>query len=401
MSIENKIFCTAPFTTVRIESWSSDAETRTKDYGTVFKPGCVYHPHQPCNSLEEYLHGQDMEDHRHNLQFGTAPRPNCKECSVPESQGMTSIRKQLLNKPWAGNQKKIKLLDIFFGNTCNLGCVMCDPEWSSYISNERYKAGLIDQRISYKDNIDIALETMAKLPDLESVSFIGGEFFIVDSNIKILEKIKQRGLTATIITNATIINPSMLELLKNISSVELRISVDGVANGYEFIRYPASWKTLEHNIDLLKQQLPHADISLTTVLQMLSCQQIHELCEWANRRRLKINYQALSRPNSLRFSVLTPQEKDTLVQELEAKQNKKYLIARPQKEMIDELIRSIRLVEFSPEHRFQCVDFLSKLCAQRKITAEQIMQQFGVLGELAQEIIASCIESKRFAITKT
>jgi sulfatase maturation enzyme AslB (radical SAM superfamily) len=277
---------------------------------------------------------------------------------------------------------------------------MCDPEWSSYISNERYKAGLIDQRISYKDNIDIASETMDKLPDLESVSFIGGEFFIVDSNIKILEKIKQRGLTATIITNATVINPEMLELLKSIPSVEMRISVDGVASGYEFIRYPASWKTLEHNVEFLKQQLPHADLSLITVIQMLSCQQIHELCEWANRRRLRLNYQVLSTPSSLRFSALTQQERDLLVKELEAKQNKKYLIARPQKEMIDELIQSIRLSESDQGHRFQCVDFLSKLCAQRKVSAEQIVQQFGVLGKLAQEIIDSCVESKRFAITK-
>ena len=329
-----------------------------------------------------------MQSHRDNLLNGTVPRPNCTQCSVPESQGMTSIRKQLLTKPWASDQPSIKMLDVFFGNTCNLGCVMCGPEWSSYISNERYNAGLIDYRIRYKENIDIALDTIDQLPDLVSVSFVGGEFFLVNDNIKILEKIKQRGLTATIMTNATVINQQLVDVLKDIDKVEIRISIDGVGDGFEFIRYPAVWNIWQNNVELLKTQLPHAEIYCAAVLQMLNCQQMHEMYEWANRARLRLDHQFLSSPNSLRFSVLDQSERDVLAHALVNKQSQNYFIANPQRAVIDDLVVMIQEVEFDYGHRSQCIDFLSKLFAYRKISEDQIRKQFGVLTKLAEEIIS-------------
>ena len=387
MSINNPIFCTAPFSTLRIESWASNTSTPTDDFGVIFKPGCVYAPSAPCGSLDEYLHGTDMEDHRDNLLHGSVPRKNCSQCAIPESQGMTSVRQQLLTKPWSSDQKSIKMLDIFFGNTCNLGCMMCDPEWSSFLSNEYYNAGLNNYRIKYKNNIDIAIDAIDQLPDLVSVSFIGGEFFLVEDNIKILEKIKQRKLTATIMTNATIINQRMLDLLQEIDNVEIRISVDGVESGYEFIRYPAKWETWQKNVAYLRQQLPTADIYCAAVLQMLNCQQIHELYEWANKARLRLDHLFLSNPNSLRFDVLHDRERFQLVELLRNKQLQKYYIAKTQKQTIDNLIAMIEKVEFDFGYRCQCIDLVAKLCAHRKITKDQIRKQFGVLTVLAEEII--------------
>jgi sulfatase maturation enzyme AslB (radical SAM superfamily) len=328
-----------------------------------------------------------MEDHRRNLLNGTAPRSNCSQCSVPESQGMTSIRKQLLSKPWSSDQKQIKLLDVFFGNTCNLGCVMCGPEWSSFISNERYKVGLTDHQIKYKDNIDIALDTIDRLPDLISVSFVGGEFFLVNDNLKILEKIKHRGITATIMTNATIINQLLIDSLKEIKDVEIRISIDGIESCFEFIRYPASWDTWQKNVEYLRQQLPHAEIYCAAVLQMLNCQQIHELYEWSNKHKLRLYHQFLRNPNSLQFSVLDQNERDKLVDLLMSKQQQKYFIAKPQRIVIDNLITAIKQIEFDYGHRSQCIELLSKLCAHRKITDLQIRKQLGVLTHLADELI--------------
>jgi sulfatase maturation enzyme AslB (radical SAM superfamily) len=264
---------------------------------------------------------------------------------------------------------------------------MCHQEWSSFVANERYQAGLIDYQIKYKDNIDIALDTIDNLPDLCSVSFIGGEFFLVDNNIKILEKIKQRKLTATITTNATVMNQPMIDILKEINDVEIRISVDGVEDGFEFIRYPANWNTWQNNVNYLRQQLPHADICCSAVFQLLNCQQIHELYEWANRSKITLAHQMLSQPHSLRFSVLDSTERALLGQLLIDKQQQKYLLAKSQKEVIDDLINMVHNVEFDFGHRSQFIDLLSKLCAQRKTSSSQIQKQFGVLTKLATEVI--------------
>ena len=387
MSINNSIFCTAPFSTVRIESWSKESTSDTRNLGTVFKPGCVYIPTTTCGSLGEYLHGDDMENHRQNLLSGSVPRSNCKLCAIPENNGMISIRKKLNSKPWASDKKNIKLLDVFFGNTCNLGCVMCTPEYSSFLSNEMYKVGLIDYQIKHKNNIGIAIDTIDQLPELISVSFIGGEFFLIEDNIKILEKIKQRNLTATIITNGTIINQQMIKMLKEIKNLEIRISIDGYKEGFEFIRYPAVWNDWVNNVALLRQELPHADICCSMVLQMLVCQQIHELYEWANHSKLRITHQMLSSPSSLRFSVLEPQERNSLIKLLQQKQSKGYYIAKPQKIIIQNLITMIETTESNYGHRSQFLNLISKLCAHRKISDVQIQKQFGVLSDLANEVI--------------
>ena len=309
-------------------------------------------------------------------------------CSDADAKGMISVRQQLLKKPWASDEKKIKLLDIFFGNTCNLGCIMCGPEWSSYISNERYRTGLIDHQIRYKNNIDEAADAMDRLPDLLSVSFIGGEFFLFDDNIRILEKIRQRNLTVTIFTNATIINPKMLEILKEISSVEIRISIDGFEQGFEFVRYPASWAGWESNVALLRKELPHAQIYCATVIQMLTCQQLHEVYNWANRARLKMDYLFLTDPKSLTFAVLNDNEKQSLVQLLASKQTK-YTLSRGQKEVIGSVVHAIEAATFDQGQRFQCINLVSRLCVHRNISDQQVEKHFGVLTPLAQEIIES------------
>ena len=66
MSKQNKIFCTAPFTTLRIESFSNHK-------GPIFKPGCVYSAQGPIPTLKDYQSGLEMTEHRNNLLTGTVP----------------------------------------------------------------------------------------------------------------------------------------------------------------------------------------------------------------------------------------------------------------------------------------------------------------------------------------
>jgi hypothetical protein len=182
----NKIFCNAPFTNLRIENQS--------DRSLIFKPCCVYQSQTPISTLDDFFSGDKMQGLRNNMLSGTSPDPGCVNCSIPESMGLTSIRKQSLNKPWAKTSNRIHTLEIFFGNTCNLGCAMCDADVSSYAAEERYQAGIIPMRMSVVDNIQVALDTIDQLPDLKSVTFIGGEFFLVKRNIEILDKIIQRNI---------------------------------------------------------------------------------------------------------------------------------------------------------------------------------------------------------------
>jgi len=377
----SKIFCNAPFTNVRIESQS--------DRNVIFKPCCVYQEQAPIPTLNDFFVGKEMKDLRHNMLAGAVPDVGCVNCSVPESMGLTSIRKQLLNQPWASADNKTYTLEIFFGNTCNLGCAMCSAEVSSYAAEERYQAGIMPIRPLIADNVQIALDTIDQLPDLKSVTFIGGEFFLVKRNIEILDKIIQRNIQCVIATNATVLTEPLLHKLEQIQDLEIGISVDGVKDVYNFVRYPGNWDTLNRNIDTLKQRIPWADYSVRAVAQPLNIQNFHELFEWANKKMLPFHYQVLVTPEHLTWKILTPEEKHGLVELLKTKQSAEYKITSKQKSTIEDFINGIVQDNYDAQLRTQGVEYLSKLFAHRKISNDAILKQFGILTDLANEIITA------------
>jgi sulfatase maturation enzyme AslB (radical SAM superfamily) len=376
MSTENKIFCTAPFATMRIEDLGD---------GIVYKPGCVYRPIGKISTLDEFLHGKEMTDHRNNLCNGTVPNPGCKTCIGSEKLGLTSIRMHLNKKPYFSDKLDIKLLDVLFGNTCNLNCFMCSPETSSSIGQERTLLKFIDKPAPYVDNTEFALEAMDELVNLEQIDFIGGEFFLFKNNITLLDKVIEKNLTCRIVTNATVLTPNLLEKLTKIKKLELEFSVDGVDESYEFMRYPARWETTRENILTLKNTLPNAKMKFVYVVQPLNIQQIINSLEVLNKFKLKTHFQDLSSPKHLSWGILTETEKADLTALLR-QQMITARITNTQKIEIEQFIEGIHRAIYSPEARDKCVDFLTKTLAHRKVSHDSIRKQLGIFKQLTNEL---------------
>lgn len=385
--MHSPIFCTAPFTTLRIEKKQSDVG---------FKPGCVYRIQTRSASLDDFLHGEEMTMLRANKLNDTVPAPGCDSCSKNDKIGTTSIRKQLLKKPWASDKLDIKLLDVFFSNTCNLGCYMCSESSSTYLANERNNAGLSNTPVVVQDTTDIALDTIDRLSNLESVSLIGGEFFIFKKNLVILDKIIQRQLDCRIVTNASVITPALLDRLKQIINLEISISMDGVNDAYNFMRYPATWTQFAENVNTLNENLPNADLYFKFIIQILNVGNVYHTLDWVNKRKIPIQISSLTSPDAqgLNWSILRDHEKDNLIEFLTA-EKAKWHITRRQQLMIDDYIIGIQNSIFNQSHRDAGIRLIAGLAAHRKIDTSVIQRQLGVLSELADEI-----EQYKFAILK-
>ncbi len=386
MGKDNKIFCTAPFTTLRIESYSASIPGKYDQYGVIFKPGCVYDPQGPISSLDEYLQGQEMSWHRNNLLQGLQPHPGCHRCWKSEQIGLDSTRKQLLKKPYASDQMGIKLLDVFFGNVCNMACFMCDPEWSSKHAEESYQLGFIKQRIDVKDNTDTVLETIDLLPDLEQVSFIGGEFFLFKNNVKICNKIIEKNLEARIVTNASVLTDELWKKLTEIKAIEMQISIDAIEETYALMRYPYTWDTLIGNYQKLKQ-LSNIKLNFHVVTQVLNIQNLHATLDWANRERTPISLHNLS-PGCWSWDILTVSEKIELKQYLQDC-NQRFRLISKQTQWIQDLIDGLDKVKFSPQWRQQFVDRFSKLMKHRKVDIPQIQKHLGIFRSLFDEVLTA------------
>lgn len=380
MSLDKKFFCTAPFINLRIENFAGGNPS--------FKPCCLYEPSEQTTTLDQYLNGAEIQTLRNNMITTDVPSRNCFKCTVPENMGLGSIRHSFLKRPWYKDTTEINSLEIFFGNTCNLGCMMCSSNYSSYASEERYQSGILPSRLPSIDNTQLALDTIEKLPNLKSITLIGGEFFLMKRNGEILDKIIEKNIQCSVTTNASVITKPLLEKLQQIQKLQIGISVDGTKDVYNFMRYPANWDTLNYNIDLMRESIPQAEYCVLAVAQPLNIQNFHEIFEWANKKIIPTQYQVLVSPEYLTWKILTVKEKNMLVNLLKTKQSK-YKITMQQKNTIDDFISGIPQDSFDAHLRMQGITYLSKLFSHRKILADKVLQQFGILDELANEVITA------------
>lgn len=377
MGTENKIFCTAPFATMRIENVGN---------GVVYKPGCVYEPEGPITTLDEYLTGQEMIQHRNNLCNGTVPRETCKKCIESEKLNLTSVRQYLNQKSYFSDKLDIKVLDVFFGNTCNLMCFMCSPYSSSSLAQERKKLfKLYDKPYPHVDNTSYALDAMEKLQNLEQVDFIGGEFFLFKNNITILDKAIEKQLACRIVTNATVLTAELLDKLKQLQKLELEFSVDGVEDCYNFMRYPGNWDETQKNILTLCEHLPVARKKFVYVVQPLNILHLIQSVEVLNKFKLKTHFQDLATPTHLGWKILTEKEKQDCANFLHDKM-KTAKITNSQKLLVEQFIKGFQSAKFDDKLRKNAVELLSKTLAHRKISHEAINKQIGLFQELFKEI---------------
>jgi hypothetical protein len=143
---------------------------------------------------------------------------------------------------------------------------------------------------------------------------------------------------------------------------------------------------VQSNIVALQQALPGAKIHLSAVLQFLNLQNIIELFEYANVNRLPIAVIPLYQPDWLRSEVLTTAERQLLITVVQ-KQLTVAKLTKIQKQLMADTCRMLETIQYSPTQREQFVSRTSQLIRLRNITQLTINSVFGVLENLAQEVI--------------
>ncbi|MFN8017409.1 MAG: radical SAM protein [Acidimicrobiales bacterium] len=142
------------------------------------------------------------------------------------------------------------LLGLYFSNTCNLQCTMCDGTSSSSIRLHREHLPPI--KTSYDDRFFDDLRDL--LPHVKALAFAGGEPFLIPEAIRTWELMAEVApdVPATIITNGTYWSPRVERALEGITP-NITVSIDGAtAETYESIRHGASWDGLMTNLDRLQ-----------------------------------------------------------------------------------------------------------------------------------------------------
>lgn len=254
------------------------------------------------------------------------PHPGCHKCWETEKANQTSLRKrtakdyQLMKATGTTPSDSPIDIEIQLGNLCNLKCIMCHEASSSAILAENQKLGIA--KYSQKDfawtpdaykNLEKLIATRPKI-----INVRGGEPLYNKDLLSIIENFPDDIFKNTLLhitTNATQWSDRWQKALSKFRVVRVMLSIDAVGELYEYIRFPASWKEVDDNIQEM-QSMPSLKLMVNSVVQNLNISTIGDLVAWANQRNLFISFSQLLVPEYLRYTNLLPEHNQKAIEHL-------------------------------------------------------------------------------------
>lgn len=192
--------------------------------------------------------------------------PGCWTCQGNELAGQTSFRTGMLEK--FGIKKNLsgpQRLDLLFDVSCNLACRTCGPHSSTYWQRH-LKENKIEfsstSPISRADEMITVLKTL-DLSNLEMVVFCGGETLMGNAYWQVAEAIadmcphaKDKIVLCFQSNGTQAIDTKYFPTIERFHLITINISLDGVNDRFEYLRWPAKWNQVVDNIDNLRKTLP-------------------------------------------------------------------------------------------------------------------------------------------------
>lgn len=305
-SIAQDTFCSIP--------WLHLHATTTGEIA----PCCISDPKLPLGDLKtqdlnDIINGQKMKTMRLNM-LSNQPCSECVKCYDVESANMVS-RRQLENQRWAHLQDTIvkntnrdgsinsfapTSVDLRLNNICNLKCRTCSGQYSNQLAVEEKK--IFNNSINFNKTLTsdqrmrIFNKIIKVIDQTEVVYFAGGEPLIMREHYAILDRLISLGKTNleifynTNFTNLTYKDKNVLDYWKQFSNIKIAASIDGHGKTLEYTRHGAIWELIQHNLQMLNEQCPHVNFTVTSTVSLLSAESIMELQQqWHTQGILNID----------------------------------------------------------------------------------------------------------------
>jgi organic radical activating enzyme len=367
-------FCVAPWVHV------------CQNVGNRLKPCCRFFDPEEFDresrpTINEYFNGEEMTKFRNKI-LNKEYVKGCSKCYNEDKTGKISLRANLneqfkdvvdLNKP------KIHYLEIGTSNACNFKCITCASNYSTSWHEDdielRQRKFFREEPKKNKFVITDNEYLNVDLTNLTRLKLLGGEPFMEPRNLQLFERLDTLGLlenlTLELITNASILpTDQWLTYLKKIKNIRLSISLDGIEDVAEFVRYGTDWKKLAKNTlwwnQFCKEHNHHMQFHY--VIHAFNCFDISNTLDWLNENHpdILLNFDPLFGPKYLNISYLPDWWKEEIansIKYIKRTSNKNYALSFLNKNTYDKKICSdmITYVEHLEEMRNHKIPSLYKL----------------------------------------
>ena len=281
-----------------------------------------------------------MKNGKHN--------PHCIVCHQQQKIGTVSFRQRrnlqaAVHQSWfeesfqqspiqhrvQGQSTDIKpaFIHVSFSNICNMACIMCDARFSTKLSIQHKKFGLIPQDYpTVRDwTVDPLLwqrflDLVKNNKDLLCVHVMGGEPMLHKKFLEFLSWCGENDCCdfhLTFVTNCSVDPKPLLPLLDKFQSVQVEISIETFDASNDFIRDGGSIDAiLPHIQTLLQHRNERFAVFLRTVPQALSIGTYHTVIDFAIKNDLIIDCNNLVDPDFLQVRMLPSASRRTIAMDL-------------------------------------------------------------------------------------
>lgn len=207
---------------------------------------------------------------------------NCGICiDTEKTSNYSSLRRHYLKyHPLTDvNTQELKFIDVRWNNKCNLACQYCEPTLSS-TWEERLSIVRTSATKNYQD--DLLQWMLNKAHSLKEIMLVGGEPMLMKQNHKLIQELPS-DCQISIITNLSY-DFSKLPCLQSLldrprEKIIWNISVENIAEQYEYVRNGADWNLFLKNLKFLLQHWPNT-VSLSMVYSLFCALNLDQTIEY-------------------------------------------------------------------------------------------------------------------------
>ena len=261
-----------------------DHYVRFNPNGTVSRCGHMVDPPQ-FNSLIE------MENSNWLYNTKTQLKPKeCGRCFQTESINGTSIRLNSINF----HQKQIRPDYLIVGgvldNICNSGCLTCNQELSTKIGS------LQSRTYPIIDNTN----RFWQLPTerIVHLDINGGEPSASKNYQDVLKRLPSNIKSVRINTNCSLIIDEITEMLNRDIEVTVTVSLDGIEETHDYVRWPIKWDKFYKNLMFYKG-IDRLQVNTWTTVSALNIHNFKAIKKFVADHQLNHSYAFLHSPDAI------------------------------------------------------------------------------------------------------
>jgi len=241
------------------------------------------------DSLEEMDESLWLRNVKLYMHKGLWPH-ECSRCKQTESVNKTSVRLNAIEYDQTQIRPDYLVVGGVLDNICNSGCLTCNQEHSTKIGSLTSKMYPIVDNTNRFWNLST--------DRIVHLDINGGEPSASKNYKNILKNLPGNIKSVRINTNCSLIIEEIDELINKGIKVTVTVSLDGIDEIHDYVRWPIKWDQFYKNLMYYKN-LENLDLNTWTTVSALNLNNFIAIKQFTANHRINHSYAFLHNPDPL------------------------------------------------------------------------------------------------------